>query len=107
MVSIGQPRSYHFFYLPARFIPESAKNSLRYHILVMTRGVASLPPDEVAEIMTKVRDFDEFNEDNDPWKQHDFGSFQHNGHKIFWKIDDYGGAEGFNLVLTVMLADEY
>ena len=76
-------------------------------LLVMTRGVASLPPDEVAEIMTKVRDFDEFNEDNDPWKQHDFGSFQHNGHKIFWKIDDYGGAEGYDLVLTGMLADEY
>lgn len=31
--------------------------------------------------MLKVRDFDVFNEDNDPWGEHDFGSFEDNGKK--------------------------
>jgi hypothetical protein len=59
----------------------------------------------------KVKEFSEFNEDNDPWGEHDFGSFfyesQELREKIFWKIDDYNGQEGYNLVLTVMLAEEY
>jgi hypothetical protein len=55
----------------------------------------------------KVKNFDDFNEDNDPYGEHDFGSFNHKGEEIFWKIDDYEGEEGWNLVLTVMLAEEY
>jgi hypothetical protein len=27
--------------------------------------------------------------------------------RSFWKIDDYNGNEGYDLVLTVMLASEY
>ena len=75
--------------------------------LLMTRGVAALPPDDVAEIMEKVKEFNDFNEDNDPWGEHDFGCFTHGGKKMFWKIDDYGGVDGYRLVLTVMLASEY
>ena len=36
-----------------------------------------------------VRVFDEFTEDNDPWKEHDFGSVKFKGGKYFWKIDYY------------------
>lgn len=77
------------------------------NLLVMTMGVASLEPDEVAEIMEKVKNFNDFNEKNDPWREHDFGSFWHKEKKIFWKIDDYAGHEGYNLILTLMLAEEY
>jgi len=77
------------------------------NLLVLTRGVASLPVEERAEILRKVRDFDDFSEGNDPDGEHDFGAFEHNGRRIFWKIDNYCGHEGFELVLTVMLADEY
>ena len=55
----------------------------------------------------KVKNFDDFNESNDPYGEHDFGSFNHKGEEIFWKIDDYEGMEGYNLVLTIMLAEEY
>ena len=75
--------------------------------LFITRGIAELNSDEVVEILARVKDFDDFKEENDPWKEHDFGSFDHNDRKIFWKIDDYEGHEGFNLILTVMLAEEY
>ena len=77
------------------------------NIFVVTRGIANLPAEEQAQIIQKVKDFNNFNEENNPYGEHDFGSFMHNDRKIFWKIDDYAGSEGFNLVLTVMFADEY
>ena len=74
-------------------------------MLVITRGIAAR--DDVAEILEKVKNFNDFNPDNDPYQEHDFGSFKHKGIKIFWKIDNYNGHQGYNLVLTVMLASEY
>jgi len=82
--------------------------------LMVTRGIAALDAETVASILERVRGFDEFTQDNDPWGQHDFGSFVHGGRKVFWKIDDYTATgetdeEGLplRLVLTVMLASEY
>lgn len=71
--------------------------------LVVTRGIASLPHDVVFRILQQVKDFDRFTRDNDPWEEHDFGSFEYQDRKIFWKIDDYG----YRRVLTVMYAEEY
>jgi len=63
--------------------------------------------------------FDDFNADNDPHREHDFGSFELDGEKLFWKIDyystddpDLGSEDPSDLtktlrVLTVMLAEEY
>ena len=84
-------------------IPRIAKPGM----LVMTRGISVLPAEDIAKIMEKVKTFSEFKEDNDPWGEHDFGSFDYNGKTIFWKIDDYDGHEGIRLLLTVMLASEY
>jgi len=75
--------------------------------LVVTGGLAASFPDDLPSILTKVKDFDEFTEGNDPWHEHDFGAFDYKGEKIFWKVDDYNGNEGYDLVLTVMLASEY
>ncbi len=81
------------------------------NLLVITRGIADLGPETVREILQEVKEFNDFSVDNDPWGEHDFGSFSYqpeeSGKKIFWKIDDYAGQEGYNLVLTVMLAEEY
>lgn len=77
------------------------------NLAVLTKGVASLGDEEVNEIFKKVRDFSEFTEGNDPWGEHDFGAFQYNSREFFWKIDDYGGHEGYNLILTIMLAEDY
>ena len=81
----------------------------------VTRGVAAMGED-VNEVFVRVRDFAEFNEDNDPYGEHDFGSFTVSGVKIFWKIDYYDEAlKGWCdplspdcvRVLTIMRADEY
>lgn len=84
----------------------------------VTEGISALGPETVAAIMSNVRAFDGFTEDNDPWGEHDFGSFDHGGEKIFWKIDPYdldltahspnaANPAVTHRVLTVMLAQEY
>jgi len=86
--------------------------------VVMTIGVASLPEDELAQLLERVRRFDEFTKDNDPHGEHDFGSIEITGQTYFFKVDYYapdmdGGSEDpsdpakTTRVLTVMRADEY
>jgi hypothetical protein len=86
--------------------------------VVMSAGVADLPMGVRAQVVVKVQNFADFNENNDPYGEHDFGSFELAGETFFWKIDYYdrdltSGSEDpadpnkTTRVLTVMLADEY
>ncbi|MCH9808448.1 MAG: DUF3768 domain-containing protein [Alphaproteobacteria bacterium] len=86
--------------------------------VVMTSGVSALPPETKAAVLDKVKAFDAFSPDNDPYGEHDFGSFEHTEQKFFWKIDYYNkamdaGSEDpsdpaqTTRVLTIMLAEEY
>lgn len=86
--------------------------------IVMTHGIAALSPEDQIVVCAKVRQFDDFSEGNDPYGERDFGAFDHNGSKIFWKIDYYeptlrwGSEDPSDLkktvrVLTIMLASEY
>jgi hypothetical protein len=83
-----------------------------------TPGVAELPAPVKAEVLQRVRTFDRFDTDNDPRGEHDFGAFEIDGDRFFWKIDYYapdmdGGSDDpsdpqkTTRVLTVMLAAEY
>jgi hypothetical protein len=69
-------------------------------------------------IREKVETFDNFTPDNDPHSERDFGAFEHNGEKSFWKIDYYDATLTYGSedpsdpkqtvrVLTIMLASEY
>ena len=86
--------------------------------VVVTRGIMALPFDTQAAIIARVRSFEEFDESNDPYGEHDFGSFDHDGNTIFWKVDCYDLDQEFyspdptdpsktNRVLTILLAEEY
>lgn len=77
------------------------------NVLCLTCGVSGTFPDEIPLILKMVKEFSVFTEDNNPWLEHDFGAFEFKGEKMFWKIDDYGGHEGYEIVMTVMLASEY
>jgi hypothetical protein len=46
-----------------------------------------LPEEEQGEIIRRVQKFDTFTPENDPHYEHDFGSFEHAGKTVFWKID--------------------
>ncbi len=81
-----------------------------------TRGIMSLEPEVISDIFIGVQEFKVFTEDNDPYGEHDFGSLNVDGNKVFWKIDYYtqdlsGGCDpldpGCRRVLTILLAEEY
>ncbi len=82
--------------------------------VVMTSGAMALP--DVCGLMQSIRMFDDFSEDNDPYEEHDFGSLDWRGNKVFWKIDYYNETHDAwadpltkecHRVMTVMLAEEY
>ena len=86
--------------------------------MVMTLGVQSLGSDIIAKVMKAIREFNDFNADNDPHGEHDFGEFETEGYRFFFKIDyhapglEYGSEDPTNpektmRVLTIMLPEEY
>lgn len=86
--------------------------------IVMTDGIVELPDATRGMIVNKVRAFASFAPDNDPHGEHDFGAFNIDDEKVFWKIDYYDSALEFGSenpadpdvttrVLTIMLASEY
>jgi Protein of unknown function (DUF3768) len=95
------------------------KEPTRWGKAYVTDGVAAHGPEFVARAMAATAAFDAFTADNDPWGERDFGSFQLDGEKLFWKIDyvdkadpDLGAEDPSNpattaRILTIMLADEY
>lgn len=102
-----------------RELNDAFRTSLSGGKVYTTDGVSSQGPDFVAKALVAVRTFGEFNEGNDPYGEHDFGSLEVDGQKLFWKIDYYDkrdpdlGAEdpsdpaSTERVLTIMLAEEY
>jgi len=80
----------------------------------LTQGVFTLK--DVLGLIRAIRSYSKFNEDNDPYGEHDFGKLVWENQTIFWKIDYYDPS--FEMwcdplhpecerVLTVMLAEEY
>ncbi|MEI6986985.1 MAG: DUF3768 domain-containing protein [Rhodospirillaceae bacterium] len=86
--------------------------------IMLTSGIQALGQQAIMEIMAKIREFDKFTKDNDPYLEHDFGKIEHNGESIFWKMSYYDRAMEFGSndpsdptvtmrVMTMMLAEEY
>ena len=75
----------------------------KYGKVVLTNGVSDLSKEDLFELLCRVRDFNDFNEGNDPYQEHDFGRVDFKGVKYFFKIDYYPHCH----ILTVMLAEEY
>ena len=87
-------------------------------VIVSPDGIFALDKADRDAILEKVRTFDAFTPDNDPHGGHDFRNIDHNGERIFWKIDYYDAACEYGSedpaepnkttrVLTIMLAEEY
>jgi hypothetical protein len=84
----------------------------------LTAGVHALGETFVAEAVAALMTFDDFDADNDPHGEHDFGTVRVQGRRLFWKIDYYDQAleraspnpadpAVTRRVLTLMLASEY
>lgn len=99
---------------------------LRESRIVFTRGCIDRfcdPGDDLSlfavqiELAAKVRDH-VFGDDDGPYGERDFGVFDHQQEKLFWKIDYYDPTLSFgsedptdltktHRVLTILLASEY
>jgi hypothetical protein len=101
-----------------RQLNDALRTTFQNGKVMLTCGVDALPPDVKRMVILKVRTFSDFTNDNDPHSEHDFGSFEVPGERIFWKIDYYdenlehGSEDPSDLfkttrVLTIMLAGEY
>ena len=80
---------------------------------MLTAGVNELPDMVKAAAIQKVASFDDFSEDNDPYGEHDFGTFRLCGRRFFWKnamkygSEDPADPDQTTRVLTIMLVSEY
>ena len=101
-----------------RALNDELRQNFADGVAVMTPGIAALGPEAVERIVKTIAVFDDFCHANDPHEEHDFGCFEADGHRIFFKIDYYDKAlTGHSpdpsdpavtqRVITVMLAEEY
>jgi hypothetical protein len=79
-------------------------------MIVLTPSVST--SENKNKIIDAVRGFDDFNLDNDPYEEHDFGKVIVEGESYFFKIDYYDLSYRYfqkdgNRVITIMRADEY
>ena len=92
--------------------------ALGRHEPVVSSDDLAVAADTQAAIVRKVMTFDAFTPDNDPYGERDFGDFEWNGVRCYWKIDYYdldlkfGSSDPSNpavtaRVLTILRADEY
>jgi hypothetical protein len=101
-----------------RALNDALRTSLSGGSVMLTRAVAALGAEAQREILEALKRYDEFDADNDPYGEHDFGAVEIKGTRIFFKIDYYDldcafaspDASDENLtrrVMTIMLAEEY
>ena len=86
--------------------------------VLLSAGIAAMSPEDKANIISMVQNFNDFNDDNDVYGEHDFFSFDYKGDKIIAKIDYYdlnhkymsedpSNPDITNRVLTIMTVYEY
>src|SRR5512137_940506 len=101
-----------------RALNDELRHNLPTGHAVMTAGVAALGPEAVARIVKTIAVYDDFCHANDPHGEHDFGSFEADGQRIFFKIDyldkaltahspDPSDPSVTERVITIMPAEEY
>ena len=58
---------------------------LKCDVFLLAMRVAALGPEAVERIIKTIAVFDDFCHANDPYEEHDFGSFEVDGHRIFFQ----------------------
>jgi hypothetical protein len=101
-----------------RALNDELRQNLTVGTALITAGVAALGAEAVARIVKTIAVYDDFCHANDPYEEHDFGSFEVDGQTIFFKIDYYDKALASHSpdptdpsvterVIIIMLAEEY
>jgi len=102
-----------------RFLNDQLRQNLPGGRAVITPGIAALGPEAVARLIRTIAVFDDFSHANDPYQEHDAGSFKFDDEiEVIFKIDYFDRSLNFHSrdpadpsvttrVITVMRADEY
>ncbi|MBX9459502.1 MAG: DUF3768 domain-containing protein [Rhizobium sp.] len=101
-----------------RTLNDAFRRDPRQGGVVLTTGVGSLSPDQLAALLAAIRNFADFTAENDPYEEHDFAAVTVDGERYLFKIDyydldlRYGSPDPSDpaftqRVMTVMRADEY
>lgn len=83
----------------------------------MSQGFAALKQDVRLTLIQAIRDFEDFDPENDPYGEHNAGMVEVDGRKAFWRIDYYNkektqgseapwDTEETARVMTIMLASD-
>ncbi|WP_292534213.1 DUF3768 domain-containing protein [Methylocystis sp.] len=118
MAKADQSQSTENYAARVRTLNDALRTTLAGGKIMLTRGVAALEAAVIHAITEALQSYDDINDDNDPYDEHDFGVLTVKGHKLFFKIDYYDLDLAFHSpdaadpnvttrVLTIMLADEY
>jgi hypothetical protein len=86
--------------------------------VMLTSGMIELGTETQAKVFAAIQTFDAFEDGNDPWGEHDFGSVEVDGERVFFKTDYYDLTRAMHSVdpadpsvtervMTIMLASEY
>ena len=86
--------------------------------VMKSSAVAGLPAEKQGELFRLVRDFNDFNPENDPYQEHDFGAMSLDNTTWYFKIDYYDVDERFGAddpsegsrtkrVMTIMHCSEF
>jgi uncharacterized protein DUF3768 len=72
-----------------RRLNEQFRTTFRGGQVLLTASVAELPSADKAAGLQAVADFKDFNEENDPNEERDYGAFDLSGREWWFKIDYY------------------
>jgi hypothetical protein len=97
---------------------DAFRTTLTGGVVLLSAGIISKGAEFQEALLQAVRNFNDFDEDCDPWQEHDFGAIRIEGSRVFWKIDyfdcllsmrsdDPADPSITKRVMTIMLAEEY
>ncbi len=101
-----------------RELNDQFRTTLNGGKIMLTNSVIALGQEAQPLIMDALKRYDDFDADNDPYGEHDFGMIVVDGQELLFKIDYYdldltyhspdpADSAVTTRVLTVMLAEEY
>jgi Protein of unknown function (DUF3768) len=104
--------------LRIRALNDALRTTFRGGSVFLTRGIETLSPSQRVAIVAAVRVFGAFDENNDPWGEHDCATLTVDGHEVMFKIDYYNtsmelaspdpsDASVTRRVLTILFTHEY
>lgn len=101
-----------------RALNDSFRTTFVGGAVMLSEGVESLDEETRRRLLERVRDFNKFEEGNDPFQEHDFGAIDLEGNRYLFKLDYYdrkcrshspdpANPDVTTRILTVLKAEEY